>query len=100
MDRKPLFWVGSSYKDLMRLPDNIRNEAGFALDFAQKGELAPCAIPMSGFRGTKVVEIVMDHRGDTFRVVYTVKLAGNVYVLHAFQKKSKREAKTPSSTWS
>ena len=50
---------------------------------------------MSGFGGAGVVEIVKDHRGDTFRAVYTLRYAGAVYVLHAFQKKSKTGRETP-----
>jgi len=50
---------------------------------------------LSGFGGAGVVEIVTDHRGDTFRAVYTLRYAGAVYVLHAFQKKSKSGRATP-----
>jgi len=50
---------------------------------------------MTGFGGAGVVEIVTDHRGDTFRAVYTVRFSEAVYVLHAFQKKSKTGRKTP-----
>jgi phage-related protein len=51
---------------------------------------------MKGF-GAGILEVVSDHRGDTFRAVYTVRLAGRVYVLHAFQKKSKIGIATPKS---
>lgn len=49
---------------------------------------------LSGFRGASVLEIVAQHRGDTWRAVYTVRYPEAVYVLHAFQKKSKRGAAT------
>jgi phage-related protein len=53
------------------------------------------AKPLKGFAGAGVLEIVDDHDGDTYRAVYTVRLADAVYVLHAFQKKSKRGIATP-----
>jgi phage-related protein len=53
--------------------------------------------PLKGFGGASVVEIVKDHRGDTFRSVYTVRFAGAVYVLHVFQKKSKTGRATPKA---
>jgi len=67
---------------------------GHALDVAQCGEKHPHAKPMKGFGGAGVLEIVEDD-GDAYRAVYTVKLAGRVYVLHAFQKKSKSGIATP-----
>lgn len=68
---------------------------GFALDVAQLGGKHPDAKPLLGLGGAGVLEVVDDHEGDTYRAVYTVKFAGAVYVLHAFQKKSKRGIKTP-----
>ena len=68
--------------------------SGYALYIAQLGGKAPEAT-LKGFRGASVVEIVEDHDGDTYRAVYTVKFAGIVYVLHAFQKKSKKGIATP-----
>jgi phage-related protein len=62
---------------------------------AQCGDKHPSAKPLKGFKGTGVLEIVEDFDGDTYRAVYTVKLAGVVYVLHAFQKKSKQGIATP-----
>src|ERR1700690_3255640 len=63
--------------------------SGFALSFAQGGAKDPSAKPLKGFKGAGVLEIVEDHRGDTYRAVYTVRFAEAVYVLHAFKKKSK-----------
>jgi len=68
---------------------------GTALHWAQLGEKHPDAKPMKGFKGANVLEIVEDYDGDTYRAVYTVRLAETVYVLHAFQKKSKRGIATP-----
>jgi phage-related protein len=55
------------------------------------------AKPLRGFGGAGVLEIVEDHRGDAYRAVYTVRLAGRIYVLHAFQKKSKTGIETPKA---
>lgn len=67
---------------------------GFALYLAQTGEKHLATKPLKGFGGAGVLEVVEDHDGDTFRAVYTVKFASAVYVLHAFQKKSKSGIKT------
>src|SRR5215813_7451199 len=93
--RKPLFWMGSSKVDLKVFPDEVQDVMGYALDFAQQGQKHPDAKPLKGFGGTGVLEIVDDYDGDTYRAVYTVKFAHAVYVLHCFQKKSKRGIATP-----
>lgn len=62
---------------------------GYALDLAQHGEKHPDAKPLKGFKGSGVLEVVDNFDGDTYRAIYTVKFAGFVYLLHAFQKKSK-----------
>lgn len=95
---KPVEWIGSSREDLKQFPDEPRREVGFALTAAQLGGKAPSAKPLTGdkaFKGATAIEIVEDHDGDTYRAVYTTKLKGVVYVLHAFQKKSKSGIKTP-----
>jgi phage-related protein len=68
---------------------------GYALYVAQRGGKHQDAKVLGGFGGAGVVEIIKDHRGDTFRAVYTLRYAGSVYVLHAFQKKSKTGRETP-----
>jgi phage-related protein len=92
---KPVHWVGSSKRDLTDFPDEVQREIGFALYFAQIGDKHPSAKPLKGFKGAGVLEVVEDHRGDTYRAVYTVRFANAVYVLHAFQKKSKSGIATP-----
>ena len=92
---KPVRWVGSSRDDLRGFPEEVRNRVGGALWEAQLGRKAPFAKPLKGFGGTGVLEVVDDFVGDTYRAVYTVRFAGVVYVLHAFQKKSKRGIATP-----
>ena len=92
---KPVTWVGSSRKDLREFPGPVRDHIGYALYVAQCGGKHRDAKVLSGFGGAGVVEIVKDYRGDTFRAVYTLRYAGAVYVLHAFQKKSKTGRETP-----
>jgi phage-related protein len=92
---KPLFWVASSKKELKGLPLEVRRTMGFALWQAQAGGKHVDAKPLKGFGGAGVLEAVADHEGNTYRAVYTVKFAGAVYALHAFQKKSKKGVKTP-----
>jgi phage-related protein len=69
----------------------------YALYVAQQGDKHRDAKPLRGFGGAGVLEIVSDHQGDTFRCVYTVRIAGSVYVLHAFQEKSKSGSATPKA---
>ncbi len=92
---KPLVWVGSAKGDLCQFPTPVREIFGFALYVAQRGEKHEQANPMKGFGGAGVLEVVEHHDGGTYRAVYTVKLAGRVYALHAFQKKSKQGIKMP-----
>ncbi|UWZ82753.1 type II toxin-antitoxin system RelE/ParE family toxin [Occallatibacter riparius] len=92
---KPLYWIGSSKRDLMELPVPVRKFFGHALHFAQLGEQHEAAKPLKGFGGAGVLEIVEDSVGGTYRAVYTVKFAEAVFVLHCFQKKSKSGIATP-----
>ena len=92
---KPIEWVASSREDLIAFPPPVRKALGYALYLAQIGEKSPSAKPLKGFGGAGVVEILRDHDGNAYRAVYTVKFAEAVFVLHAFQKKSKRGAATP-----
>jgi phage-related protein len=93
---KQLFWMGSSKRDLLGFPELVKDDVGIALSVAQFGGKHPNAKPWKG-EGPGVLEIVEDHYGDTYRAVYTVKFAKAVYVLHAFQKKSKKGSKTAKS---
>jgi phage-related protein len=92
---KPCEFVGSSKEDLSAMPDEVKDTVGFAIFMAQAGEMHESAKPLKGFGGAGVLEVVENFDGDTYRAVYTVKFSGVVYVLHAFQKKSKRGAATP-----
>ena len=94
---KPVRWVGSSREDLKGFPEEVRRRVGGALWETQIGRKAPYAKPLRGFGGAGVLEIVNDFDGNTFRAVYTICFANVVYVLHAFQKKSKRGLATPKT---
>jgi phage-related protein len=91
---KPVEWVGSSYKDFRAFPDPVQDEMGFALYQAQIGGKPADTKPLKGFGGAGILEIVADHKGDAYRAVYTVWFSQAIYVLHAFQKKSRKGIKT------
>jgi phage-related protein len=94
-EQKPCFFIGSSLKDLRRFPAKVKNRIGVALNKVQEGDEPVAAKALKGFGGRSVLELVDDFDGDTFRAVYTVRFAGIVYVLHAFQKKAKKGIATP-----
>jgi phage-related protein len=86
--RRDLYWVGTTLDDLRAFPEEVRREMGHALHLAQLGDKSPDAKPLRGFKGAGILEIVENYDKNTYRAVYTVKLASGVYALHAFQKKS------------
>jgi phage-related protein len=92
--RKLLYWEGSSKKELKTFPVAVQKDIGVGLFVVQLGGTPASAKPWKGL-GSGVYELVEEHRGDTFRTVYTVRLSNAVYVLHAFQKKSKSGIATP-----
>lgn len=87
---RPLIWIGSRPRDLRSFPRQVRRDIAYALYAAQQGEIDPTAKLLKGFRGSSLAEVIADHEGDTWRAVYTVRFGEAVYVLHAFQMKSKR----------
>jgi phage-related protein len=94
---KPLFWIGSSRKDLKSFPAEVQDEMGYALRDAQFGGRRVGAKVLKGFGGAGTLEVIEDFDRGTYRAVYTVRLAGVVYVLHAFHKKSKHGIATPQT---
>ena len=92
--RRPLFWEGSAKKDFKEFPIPVQKDMGVALFVVQLGRTPGSAKPWKGL-GSGVYELVGDHRGDTFRAVYTVRVGDAIHVLHAFQKKSKSGISTP-----
>ena len=92
---RDVIWVSSSLEDLRRFPEPVQKVMGFALFQAQRGDKHLQARPLKGFGGAGILEIIEDFDGNTFRAVYTVRFSDAVYVLHAFQKRSKKGSETP-----
>lgn len=92
---KPLKFIGPSKEDLPEFPAKVKVDIGHALFVAQQGGRAPSTKILQGFGGGSVVEVVEDFDGDAYRCVYTTKIKDVIYVLHAFQNKSKRGSETP-----
>ena len=95
MKLEPVIWLGSTQKITRGFPRSVRQVIGYALEVAQAGNRHPDAKPLQGFQGAGVLEVTEDNDGNAYRLVYTVRLEGQVYVLHAFQKKSKKGVRTP-----
>ena len=93
--KKPCEFIGSAEHDLAAMPSEVKSVFGFAIFSAQMGDKHPDAKVLKGFGGAGVLEVVETFEGNAYRAVYTVKFAGVVYVLHCFQKKSKRGSETP-----
>jgi phage-related protein len=91
---RPLFWVGSAKRDLLALPEAVKDGIGTALSIAQFGGKHPAAKAWKG-AGSGVLEVVEDHDGNAYRAIYTVRFRRAIYVLHCFQKKSHRGIRTP-----
>ena len=92
---KPLYWVGSSKKDLLALPEAVKHVFGYAFYLAQVGRKHDQAKPMKGFGSAGALEIIDDWEGNAYRAVYMVRFVESVFVLRVFQKKSKRGIATP-----
>jgi phage-related protein len=92
---KALVWIGASRRDMRTMPKEVRRSFGVALYAAQIGETPPVAKVLRGFGSAGVLELIEDDAGGTYRAVYTVRFATAIYVLHVFQKKSKRGKETP-----
>jgi phage-related protein len=96
LGEQPLYWVGSAKLDLLAFPEAVKDGIGTALSVAQFGGKHPAAKPWKG-AGSGVLEVVENHDGNTYRAVYTVHFRCAVYVLHCFQKKSRRGIQTPKA---
>src|SRR4051794_24119876 len=93
---RPVSWLKAALRDFDRFPAGARLEASQALTIAAEGGKADVAKPLKGFEGG-VFEIALKHRGDAYRVIYAVQLGDDLWVIHAFQKKSKTGIKTPKA---
>ena len=91
---RPVSWIKAARKDFEAFPPTAQLEALRALTVAVEGNKADNVKPLKGFGGG-VMEIVLKHRGDAFRVVYAVQIGADIWVIHAFQKKSTQGIKTP-----
>ncbi len=88
-------FIGSSREDLKDFPEEAKQDIGYALYEAQRGQKPASANPLKGFSGAGVLEIVDNFSSGTYRAVYTIRFEKVIYVLHCFQKKSKHGIKTP-----
>jgi len=97
-DPRPLIWRGTSKVDFMAFPPAVQRQMGYALFLAQMGERHPImARTLKGFGGAAMIEVRKSFEGNAYRAVYAVRYADAVYVLHAFQKKSKKGGATPKT---
>ncbi|HUK08850.1 MAG TPA: type II toxin-antitoxin system RelE/ParE family toxin [Stellaceae bacterium] len=95
---KPLLWRGSSKSNFLTFPRAVQRDMGYALFLAQMGERhSTRAKTLKGFGGGSVVEVVESREGNAYRLVYTVRYSDAIYVLHAFQKKSRKGIATPAA---
>jgi len=91
---RPISWVSAARKDFEDFPDGARAICLAALTIAADGGKADIAKPLKGL-GAGVMEIALPYRGNAFRVVYAVQIGEDLWVVHAFQKKSTQGIKTP-----
>lgn len=94
MQLRKIAWVGTTKNDLSAFPESVKREIGFTLHLVQEGKKPKNVKPLKGL-GNGVMEIISNYDKDTYRAVYALKLGDFIYVLHAFQKKSKSGHKTP-----
>ena len=91
---RPISWIKAARKDFEDFPDGAQRDLARALTILAEGRMPDIAKHLTGF-GAGVMELALKHRGDAFRVVYALQIEDNIWVLHAFQKKSKTGIKTP-----
>ena len=94
MRTKPVSWIKSAFKEFQNFPEAAQSICLTALTIAAEGGKADIAKPLRGL-GPGIFEIALPFKGDAFRVVYAVQLANEIWVVHAFQKKSTQGTKTP-----
>lgn len=91
---RPISWIKAARKDFEEFPEEVQGEALSALTIAAEGGKSDNTKPFKGVEGG-VFEVALKYRGDAFRVLYAVKIGADIWVIHAFQKKSKAGIKTP-----
>ena len=87
-------WVRAALKEFSSFPKPVQEQTRYALEIAAAGQMADIAKPLKGL-GSGVYEIALPYRGDAYRAVYAVKIGDDLWVVHAFQKKSTQGIKTP-----
>lgn len=95
-DTRPISWIKAARKDFEDFPHDAQLEIRRALTLVAEGGWPDIAKPLKGF-GSGVIELALRHRGDAFRVVYALRIDNDIWVIHAFQKKSKTGIKTPQA---
>ena len=93
-DTRPISWINAARKSFEAFPKGAQDEIMQALTVAAEGDKADIAKPLKGF-GSGVFEVALKYRTDAYRTVYAVRLANDIWVLHAFQKKATQGIKTP-----
>jgi phage-related protein len=93
-DTRPISWIKAARRDFENFPEEVQGDMLNALTIAAEGSKSDKAKPFKGVEGG-VFEIALEHRGEAFRTIYAVKIGTDVWVIHAFQKKSKTGIKTP-----
>ena len=95
-DARPVSWIKAARKEFEQFPGDVQSDMRDALTLAADGQMSGKAKPFKGVEGG-VFEIALRHRGDAFRAIYAVKIDVDIWVIHAFQKKSKSGVKTPQA---
>jgi phage-related protein len=93
---RPISWIKAAQKDFLAFPEGAQTEVLRALSIVAEGQFPDIAKPLKGF-GSGIFELALKSRGDAFRVVYAVQIEDDIWILHAFQKKSKSGIKTPKA---
>lgn len=93
-DTRPISWLKGARKDFDDFPEGAQIEMARALTILAEGQMPDIAKPLAGF-GSGVMELALKYRGDAFRLVYALQIGDDIWVIHAFQKKSKTGIKTP-----
>ena len=91
---RPVVWLGNSKKNIQRFPPEVQKLIGDELQLIQLGDMPKDAKPFKGV-GSGVFEIALQYDQEAYRCVQAVQLGRKIYVLHAFQKKSKKGIATP-----
>jgi phage-related protein len=93
---RPISWLKLARKDFESFPDGAQVEMARALTIVAEGGFPDIAKPLKGF-GSGIFELALKFRSDAYRVVYAVQMDADIWVLHAFQKKSRNGIKTPKA---